>query len=333
MRWNLRTAILVSIITSILLPAAISAQSSADPRARDEERQAVKPPGYDETIKIIGFDIEPKVLPTNRITNITFTVRWQSPTTKLFGADNYASFNFVSNNWPKIKSNSKAYWFDSAKFNKKQGTFKMTVPYHAELWTYLDVYCTFHANGNGSPEAGPVRLVRDTQSGGEKQGHRVKQLGYDFVLYDKKGKPFRLSDHRGKVVLIDFSSALCGFCLQEAEVLEDLYQRYKDDGLVVITALHYNFDARTPEKKDLRAWARKYKATFPILSDPQKGVYEAYRKGKNYFRDFTAYAVPYNFLIGRAGKIRYRKSGFDQRLFDKLENKIIQLLAEEVEEQ
>src|SRR4051812_18502834 len=57
----------------------------------------------------------------------------------------------------------------------------------------------------------------------------------DFTLRDLAGRDVRLSDYQGKnVVLLDFWATWCVPCEAALPHIEELYQRYKDNGLVVL---------------------------------------------------------------------------------------------------
>lgn len=56
---------------------------------------------------------------------------------------------------------------------------------------------------------------------------------YDFVVKDAKGNDVNLADYKGKTLLIVNVASKCGFTPQY-EGLEKLYQKYKDQGLVIL---------------------------------------------------------------------------------------------------
>jgi peroxiredoxin len=62
-----------------------------------------------------------------------------------------------------------------------------------------------------------------------------KEKAPDFTLVDINGEQFSLSDHLGKVVLLDFFSTYCDPCIFEIEHLKGLYDEYSPDQLVILS--------------------------------------------------------------------------------------------------
>jgi len=48
------------------------------------------------------------------------------------------------------------------------------------------------------------------------------------------GKPFDISEYKGKVVIVDFWATWCGPCLAELPNLKKIYQKYHDRGLEIV---------------------------------------------------------------------------------------------------
>jgi cytochrome c biogenesis protein CcmG/thiol:disulfide interchange protein DsbE len=63
---------------------------------------------------------------------------------------------------------------------------------------------------------------------------RDRKNAPDFELKDARGKVVRLSDYRGKVVLLDFWATWCGPCQIEIPWFTEFERRYKDRGFEVL---------------------------------------------------------------------------------------------------
>ena len=62
-----------------------------------------------------------------------------------------------------------------------------------------------------------------------------KEQAPNFTLVDINGESFALSDHLGKVVLLDFFATWCGPCISQIEHLKSLYNEYSEDHLVILS--------------------------------------------------------------------------------------------------
>lgn len=132
----------------------------------------------------------------------------------------------------------------------------------------------------------------------------------DTTLNDIDGKPYALSQHAGKVVLLVNVASKCGLTPQYAG-LEQLYQTYKDRGLVIIGIPANEFGAQEPGT-EAEIWtfcSTKYQVTFPMMSKivvKGQGIHPLYQQlvaasGKG--------EVEWNFakfLVGRDGKLAAR---------------------------
>ena len=56
-----------------------------------------------------------------------------------------------------------------------------------------------------------------------------KQLAPDFTVYDLEGNPHKLSDFRGKPVILNFWATWCGYCKMEMPDFNEKYQEYGED--------------------------------------------------------------------------------------------------------
>ena len=128
----------------------------------------------------------------------------------------------------------------------------------------------------------------------------------DFALRSMQGPSMRLSEHLGEVVVINFWATWCGPCRQEMPLLDALYGKYKQAGLVLLSV---NIDDKVEPAIEM---AQTLKVSYPVLFDARKEVSRAFDVG----------AMPVTVLVDRAGVVRYvsegYKPGYEKRYTDKL---------------
>lgn len=118
----------------------------------------------------------------------------------------------------------------------------------------------------------------------------------DFALTSIDGKTVRLSDYRGKVVLLNFWYTGCAPCREETPALEAAYKKLSPQGFEII-----GMNVRANERRgadgddDIRKFVATYGVSYPIAldADSQSG------------RDYQVYVLPTSLMIDRDGKIRY----------------------------
>ncbi|HEX6765609.1 MAG TPA: TlpA disulfide reductase family protein [Polyangiaceae bacterium] len=120
----------------------------------------------------------------------------------------------------------------------------------------------------------------------------------DFELRSLDGNDVRLADHFGKdVVLIDFWATYCQPCLVALPHLDELYQKYKGQGFVV---LGISIDEAALGSR-VRVEATKLRLSFPVLLDTETKVVARYNPRST---------APYSVLVGRDGRILARREGY-----------------------
>lgn len=121
------------------------------------------------------------------------------------------------------------------------------------------------------------------------------EVGYsapDFELTDLDGKRVRLSDFRGKPVVLNFWATWCPPCRQELPIFQDLHQR-RGDAFVLLAV------SEGESQQDVLAFVHEYGYTFRVLLDPQLSVGRAY----------DARGIPKTFVIDPDGVIVYIRQG------------------------
>src|ERR1039457_2826715 len=90
---------------------------------------------------------------------------------------------------------------------------------------------------------------------------------YGFTLNSIDGKPAPLADYKGKVVLVVNVASQCGYTPQYT-ALEATYEKYKDQGFVILGFPANNFGAQEPgTNEEIKTFcSRKYSVTFPMYS-------------------------------------------------------------------
>ena len=90
---------------------------------------------------------------------------------------------------------------------------------------------------------------------------------YSYTLNSIDGKPAPLAEYKGKVVLIVNVASQCGYTPQYS-ALEAIYEKYKDQGFVILGFPANNFGAQEPgTNEEIKTFCtRKYSVTFPMYS-------------------------------------------------------------------
>lgn len=93
----------------------------------------------------------------------------------------------------------------------------------------------------------------------------------DFELTDLDGNVVRLSDYRGKAVLVNFWATWCGPCKAEMPLLQDRYTTLRNSGLVIL-AVNIGEDEAL-----VRPYVEDLGLDFAIVLDPELAVNDEYR--------------------------------------------------------
>lgn len=114
---------------------------------------------------------------------------------------------------------------------------------------------------------------------------RIGERAPELTSLDLNDKPVKLSDFKGKVVVLRFWSHGCLGCVAEMPAMDDLSKRYKDRGLVVLAV-----NVADPKEK-VEQFVRDRHISYPVVLDPAHIAASKYRVS----------AVPTTFLIDRNG--------------------------------
>ncbi len=132
----------------------------------------------------------------------------------------------------------------------------------------------------------------------------------DFSLNTVDGKPIKLSQFEGKIVVLNFWASWCPPCRKEIPDLVAAQNRYRDRGVEILGVA---VDGDQPEK--IEAFVKKSGINYTIALD-----------NGQLFETWGGSAIPLTFFIDRKGRIRERFDGLitPEELNDRLE----QMLSE-----
>ena len=115
----------------------------------------------------------------------------------------------------------------------------------------------------------------------------------EIVLKDLQGRDVKLSDLRGKVVLVNFWATWCKPCKEEMPAMQASYDKLRDKGFVVLAVNELEDTARVAEH------IRTHGHTFEVVMDHNNQVANVY----------GVVGLPASFLIDPQGIVRERIAG------------------------
>jgi len=136
----------------------------------------------------------------------------------------------------------------------------------------------------------------------------------DFVLPDLQGSLVRLSDLRGRPVLINIWATWCYPCRAEMPSINALYQDYQAKGLAIVAV------ATDREGKPIVApFLQAYRLTFPVLLDPQNML----------GAQLQVSGLPTSYVLDKRGRIVGFEIGARDWNSHQVRRRLDQLLAED----
>lgn len=154
---------------------------------------------------------------------------------------------------------------------------------------------------------------------------------YDFKVKNAKGEEIPMAEFQGKVLLIVNTATGCGFTPQY-EGLQNLYDKYKEKGFVVLDFPCNQFGHQAPGTNDeiQEFCTLKYKTTFPLFSKIEvngKDAAPLYKFLKKQKGGFLGDDIKWNFtkfLVSRNGEVVERYAPVTKP--EKIEDDILKLL-------
>ena len=145
----------------------------------------------------------------------------------------------------------------------------------------------------------------------DERGFLVKdgEVAPDFTMTLTNGKTVKLSELRGKTIMLQFTASWCGVCRKEMPHIEKrIWKAYKKKGLLV-----YAVDKDEPKSK-AKMLKKQTGISYPIGLDPNSDIFGLYAEKKE--------GVTRNVLIDKTGKIIFLTRLFNENEFNLLVEKI-----------
>lgn len=147
-------------------------------------------------------------------------------------------------------------------------------------------------------------------------GEPYKEIVNPAGFVNTNDKPVKIADYVGKnVILLDVMTYSCINCQRTFPYVTAWYEKYKDDGLIVI-GIHTPEFAFEKKKENVEEAMKKFGINFPVVLDNDYGTWNAY--GNRYW--------PRKYLIDINGNIVYDHIG--EGAYEETEMKIQELLRE-----
>ena len=140
-------------------------------------------------------------------------------------------------------------------------------------------------------------VTRDELGGGDRRGRigaDVGNIAPDFALRNLEGNLVRLSDLRGRVVVVNLWATWCAPCRIEMPGIENLWRRFRSEGLTILAV---SIDKGADQA--VRAFVQEKNLSFPVLMDHDREVEQKY----------PTRTVPTTFVVDKDGLIAARVDG------------------------
>lgn len=135
----------------------------------------------------------------------------------------------------------------------------------------------------------------------------------DFTVTTFDEEEIALSEMRGQIVIVNFWASWCGPCIDEAPMLESVWQTYRDQDVLMLGITHADVS------RDSLEFIERYGITYPNAPDPGARIYDTY----------NAQGVPETFIVGPDGRVAWALYGpLSESTMPEFERTIESLLAE-----
>jgi peroxiredoxin len=143
---------------------------------------------------------------------------------------------------------------------------------------------------------------------------KIGQQVPDFTATTTDGKTVKMSDLKGKIVMLQFTASWCSVCRKEMPHIEaDIWKKYKDNPNFAL----FGVDLDEPVRK-VKEFAKQIPITYPMLLDPKGGIFYKFAEKEA--------GVTRNVIIDKTGKIVYMTRLYKEEEFAEMKSVIAELL-------
>jgi thiol-disulfide isomerase/thioredoxin len=144
------------------------------------------------------------------------------------------------------------------------------------------------------------------------QETQIKRSGIPFafsgITADGDSLTHDSKRFKGKALIIDIMGTWCHNCMDEAPILQQLYEEYKDKGLEVVGLSFEINDDANQARRNLSLYQKRFGLTFPLLFCGSTA--DKYVDPKLRDQMINFYAYPTALFVDKKGKVRFIHVGF-----------------------
>jgi peroxiredoxin len=158
------------------------------------------------------------------------------------------------------------------------------------------VYDTVKQQSQNNVANQTTPLQKNESTANHAENNTKGAVAPDFTLSTLDGKKIKLSDLRGKTVILNFWATWCPPCRAEIPDLEKFYQKHQNQGVVILAV---NLTSSEKNREGIAEFIKQYNITYPVVLDPDNTVANLYQ----------AESIPTSYFIDAKGVVQQKFIG------------------------